>query len=166
MLLLYYLRQTGSKSSIKPVNIGVPQGSLLGPVLWNIYVDDMPAGYSRAIKYADDTTTYTPVTRSTNMSTLQEAANEINTWSVENKLTLNTKKTKTMILNLRKPPQLPDININGAAIENVKTFKLLGVHIDDRLTFADHVHHTTSKGRSKCHALTKLKRARLCFLSV
>ena len=151
------IRQSNTQSTSKPVEIGVPQGSLLGPVLWNLFVDNMPDKSATLIKYADDTTAYTTITKQKS-STLQAAADDITDWSSENHLTLNTSKTKTMIFNLRTQTDLPPITINDNEIETVETFRLLGVIIDTRLSFAAHVENLVNTCRSKCHGLTKMKR--------
>ena len=150
------IRQTNTRITTKPVDVGVPQGSLLGPVLWNIFVNDMPSSNANVIKYADDTTAYTEL-NGTN-SNLQIAANDISRWSTKNHLTLNTNKTKSMVISLKNRPDAPNITIANENIDEATTFKLLGVTVDCNLNFNNHVDNITSSGRSKCHGLTKLKR--------
>ena len=151
------VRSSNTKSKPKSVDIGVPQGSLLGPALWNIFVDDMPENTAKLVKYADDTTAYVKI-KKCNSSALQKCADEIAEWSSKNQLTLNTGKTKSMTLNLKTPPTTEAIRIDQIEIEDVDSFRLLGVTLDTHITFAPHVENITGTCRSKCHGLTKMKR--------
>ena len=116
----------------------------------------MPSSNANVIKYADDTTAYTKL-NGTN-SNLQIAANDISRWSTKNYLTLNTNKTKSMVISLKNRPDAPNITIANEKIDEATTFKLLGVTVDCNLNFNNHVDNITTSGRSKCHGLTKLKR--------
>ena len=128
------------KSSRKLIKFGVPQGSNLGPLLFLLYVNDLPNCLDQAkpSMFADDT----------NISASAESVNELeeklNTdlsniyqWLVANKLTLNVSKTEYMIIgsrnNLSKINVDPTIKIGGESINRVKTTKSLGVVIDDKL---------------------------------
>lgn len=166
-------RQSNSKSSPKTVHVGVPQGTLLGPILWNIFVNDLQPD-SKTIKYADDTTVYTTIKKkdpttinrtardhciSLLDNSIQKAASGVLSWSNDNGMSLNVSKTKSMFVSLRDNVYSTDpIVLNGSDIENVTVFKLLGVNIDSHLKFDTHVDIITSKARSKSYALVTLKR--------
>ena len=81
------LRRSEIRSADRPVEIGVPQGSLLGPVLWNIFVDYIPAEPAQLIKFADNTTAFSTVSKGNN-SKLQDAATAIYQWSGITHLTM------------------------------------------------------------------------------
>ena len=96
----YFVSVNGLKSDISTVNIGVPQGSTLGPLLFLLYVNDMK-NISRKIKlilFADDTTL---LFRSSNIehlnNTLETEANKVVNWLSANKLIINLTKTNTML---------------------------------------------------------------------
>ena len=138
-----FVEVDGHKSQLKPITIGVPQGSILGPLLFLIYINDIQNCTSilTAILYADDSTfsvcldnTDTPLTS----DTINMELNKINNWLNSNKLCLNVKKTKYMIFN--RTHSIPDIKleINGTELEEVKNFKFLGLTINNRLDWTPH----------------------------
>ena len=171
-------RATGERSSELSVSRGVPQGTILGPPLWSVYINDLPqkiadaSPSSETTIYADDVTSYQPVykqdaeltsisrtSRLMSNSPLQPALDAIQRWSLDNDMTLNTAKTKTMNVS----PSLNIIsdlglNVDSKQIEEVSEFKLLGVMIDTHLSFTSHVETTYSRAKSRLHALLTLKR--------
>jgi hypothetical protein len=145
-----YVNIDGVYSESKPVHFGVPQRSVLGPLLFLVFVNDLPTAVKHSVVdiYADDTTlSYSsdvknaPDTVSTN---LQRDIDETVKWSNENKMIVNKSKTKCMIVtgkrlvkHINKDQLL--VQINGKRLEQVKSQKLLGVTIDDKLCFDDHI---------------------------
>ena len=131
------------------VRHGVPQGSILGPLLFITYINDLPLhGTNAEIDLHADDTTLTSATHYDNVDTLQSslstAISEVNQWAMANKLLLNESKTK--VLNITGKRLLtridhdhhdPDLTIvvNGKKLENVHCAKLLGLEIDQELTF-------------------------------
>ena len=129
----------GAKSHPSIVKLGVPQGSILGPLLFSIYVNSLPECIHEGVidMYADDTT----LTVSANdASVLEEkltvALNKVMTWIKDNQLVLNTEKTCVMIIgsraNLRKIESFT-ISLKGDLINRVQFTKCLGVLIDEEL---------------------------------
>ncbi|NRB82011.1 MAG: reverse transcriptase family protein [Saccharospirillaceae bacterium] len=137
---------------------GVPQGSILGPLLFITYIYDMNdiTLYDKIIVYADDTTL---VVSGRNLTEAKQRCNSILTrfynYFTSNKLSLNPNKTKYMIFkprvrsNKNKKKQLDflniDIMINATILEQVKSIKFLGVIINDNLTWGEHKQHTHRK---------------------
>ena len=138
---------------------GVPQGTLLGPVCFLLHINDLHTDTSN-VKYVDDTTIWESCNIDGANSKIQAAADQAATWSSQNNMLLNTDKTKEMSIYFgRKPPQITPIHIAGKAIHTVHVFKLLGVMINDKLTWNDHVEFMVSKASRRIYFLCLLKRA-------
>jgi len=145
-----YVQYNSENSNILKVTSGVPQGSVLGPLLFIIFINDIinTTNNSEFIMFADDCTLYS---NSTNITDLITSTNlnlkTIYQWSLLNKIYINMKKTKFIFFTHTKGIAINniDIKINNVNIERVDTFKLLGVIIDSRLNFKSHINHVISK---------------------
>ena len=139
----------GVLSDSLPISYGVPQGSILGPWLFNIYVNDL-AHYIHnpaPVQYADDTTL---MAENSNFDTLfnqmQSTLNLFNKWSLANFLSLNSNKTKYIFFPSSKVfgPQ-PALSINNDYLFPVDTFKFLGIYVDQNLNFKEHIRQVRLK---------------------
>ena len=147
------------KSTALPVTMGAPQGTKLGPWLWLVYINDLlPA--CKTIKYADDVTTYSVIEKesSISQSNLQDSLNYTSDWAVNNNMLLNSKKTQLMKISLSNPKIDDSYSLDSAPISTSQTSKLLGVTIDARLSFSDHVDDVVSRTSFKIHSMRRLKR--------
>ena len=151
-----------STTSINPH--GVPQGSILGPLLFVLFINDLPLHVSSANTdlYADDTI----LTCSVNwmdmdrlQSSLNSAVSETVHWATANKLPLNEKKTKVLtIYGKRLSNRIPnDIVISGSQLENIQCAKLLGLENDKELTFHSHVDKLCKKLFQRIGILRKIR---------
>lgn len=150
----YQITQLNDSQSIPmSVSCGVPQGSTLGPLLFILYINDLPS-YIPDIHlklYADDTVFYTsaPTILEANM-VMNTAANKFSEWCGFNKLTINLQKSKCILFSNKKLPShkaqkdLVSIKIGGIQLDLVDHYKYLGVILDDRLTFHRHVNYLIS----------------------
>ena len=138
---------------------GTPQGTKSGPRDFKKMVKDMRAPLP-LYKYVDDTTLSEVCKRHVPSSKLQESADDIVSWCVENKMIINEKKTKEMIINFaKKPSTIPDLLINDQVIERVSSTKLLGVTISKTLSWEEHINNITGKASQRLYFLRLLKRA-------
>ena len=144
------------------VPCGVPQGSILGPLLFILYTNDLPNSLtnSKAILFADDTTIYTS---STNIVQLYESINKdldsLSEWFRANRLSLNISKTHYMLFgqNPVKIPETLSIKIMNEIIEHKQTVNFLGMYIDEKLDWHEHINYIKSKLRSGIYAMNKTK---------
>ena len=157
-----YVEFDGVKSITLPLTTGVPQGSILGPLLFIIYMNDvhMASSHFTPIVYADDTNLYSTIgafsinthPNSINNKELSDKINKelynISDWLAINKLSLNAKKTKYMVFHTkqRNISHLNlDLEINNHKIDRVSDFNFLGLTIDENLTWREHVQKISTK---------------------
>ena len=163
-LRLIYSYRVGRKERVKIDNkystwqeilFGVRQGSILGPLLFNIHMCDLFfVGESVDIaSYADDTTPYVCLDDiDLTIEKLEVKANDIFQWFNENTMKANADKCHLLItINEGR-----NISIGGEKIQNRKSEKLLGVTIDNKLSFTEHVQKICDKASQKLNALTRL----------
>lgn len=135
------------KTSFKYVECGVPQGSILGPLLFLLYINDMKhcSTILKFILFADDTTLYiSNESISSLFITLNTELSKLDEWFKANKLSLNVKKTKYSFFHKSKstdsiPLKLPDLAISNIKLEREKNIKFLGVMINENLKWNKHI---------------------------
>ena len=153
----------GTKSDEISISCGVPQGSILGPLLFLLFINDLPDVIkgSRIKLYADDAVLYTANKDLKSTIKIQTKNNEaIINWCNKNKLTLNASKTEAMWLtgNLKLDTENFKIKIYNNEINYVDSFKYLGLHIDTKLNFNKHLSVLSSKILKQRHLLGRCRR--------
>ena len=130
-----YVYYNGHASSMQNISCGLPQGSILGPLLFLIYVNDLAtvSEYIFSILFADDTNMFMS---DKDPQVLEQKFNselqKIFEWIQTNKLSLNIKKTQFMLFYGRKSiGYMPNIMINGSSLSRTQCVKFLGIMVDE-----------------------------------
>ena len=138
-----------SDSTAKILNIGVPQGSILGPLLFLVYVNEIPSISNRfnAVMFADDCTL---IFRNHILNNIISDCNlemeKFKIWSDANRLTLNLDKTKCLFISTIFRSLPPDsINLQNHTIDSVLDTKFLGLVIDKNLKYDKHIQYISGK---------------------
>ena len=136
-------RVDGHISNTGKVTFGTAQGSILGPLIFIIYVNDlfnMIRDKRDIIMYADDTLLMSSATDiKESVSKCQEMLDTVMLWCDTNKLSVNIKKKKFMYINSANVNPISVLKIKDKALDVVKNFEYLGMHIDNRLQMNKHV---------------------------
>ncbi len=155
----------GEISDFNSISLGVPQGSILGPILFLLYINDLPSAIKKCSVnlFADDTMFYASSSDPASaMLDLQEDINNSADWFRINRLSINTKKSCVQQIKSRynqaQFDEIPDISMDGLTLETKGNIKYLGVHIDNQLNWSTHVDETYKKIAPKMHLLRRLSR--------
>jgi len=141
------------RSDYRKVTYGVPQGSILGPILFNIYVADMKDQAScPCLQYADDTSLLFHCKPQELPSCVEKVNNNLRnlmSWSTDNNLIFNSTKTKTILFSTSQMSRVHNlagstltIKPQDEPIERVKSFKVLGITFTEHLKWNEHINRT------------------------
>lgn len=123
-----------------PVTSGVPQGSVLGPLLFLIYINDLPLHVSCHIRmFADDCVIYRTITNPSEQQALQHDLNSIQAWCDHWLMTLNPTKCKSLSFSRRQNPLTFPYTLGNVDLDRVESYKYLGVTLSYDLTWGAHV---------------------------
>ena len=124
------------KSTYLPISTGVPQGSVLGPLLFLIYINDLSlvSNIFSMLMYADDITLYYNIDQHVNEDDINVELAKLSEWLGANKLALNISKTKFMVFHTsNRAVKYPNLKINNTDIEHVFEFNFLGVILNSHM---------------------------------
>ena len=160
---MQYVLFNKTKSDLAIITTGIPQGSILGPLLFSIYVNDIINSSDKLqyLLYADDTTLYFNREHFTPHNANLEINNELSkvmNWLKLNKLSLNVQKTKYMTFHKSQKNVTPlNLSIDDMPIDSVDEFNYLGIILHERLTWKNHINMVTNKIAKVSGILNRLK---------
>ena len=157
----------GTSSSIElTVTDGVPQGSILGPLMFSLYINDLPSvvKFSIVESYVDDTKVYLSCSSKNNDSCLAKVSDDLRliaSWCCTNKLLINPDKSKHIFFGTKQLlSKVLDIRVPfiGQHLTPVSSVKDLGIILDLNLTFNEHVNTLTSSLISILFQISRVRR--------
>jgi hypothetical protein len=139
----------GAYSSALPVTQGVPQGSILGPLLFSLFINDISDSilFSRYHIYADDVQIYLSGSEEHIVSVINQINTDLTSiadWSTRNGLCLNSQKTQAIAITRQKPISMPSVKVNGIAIPFSPKVRNLGVFMNCNFTWNDQISSVVS----------------------
>ena len=156
-----FVHYKGSDSHVETIKCGVPQGSVLGPLLFIIYTNDLPGclNLTKSVLFADDTTVYLS---SKNITYLYTTMNiellNLTDWFRANKLSLNISKTNYMLFTYQKKQDNNiDLQLSNCNMQRINCVKFLGLYIDDKLKWDEHINMMKKKISKSFFAINKVK---------
>ena len=154
-----YTFVNGCKSTLSRVETGVPQGSVLGPLFFLLFINDLPKTTClETTLFADDACLSLG---SSSLKELQKSVNNelrnVNRWMQNNRLSLNLDKTFYMLIHKKKYEEELEIKINNVSIQRVTETKYLGIIIDHKLQWKAHIEHVSKKLAKSMWAICRIR---------
>ena len=145
-----YVSINGSDSEKIPLTHGVPQGSILGPLLFLVFINDFPKcnDFFKYTLFADDSTlscSFSNRDEGFIARTVNSELVPVNQWLINNKIKINYSKTHFIVFTYRKSINIPLLKFGNFNITEAISTKFLGITIDKNLKFEQHISNTTKK---------------------
>jgi hypothetical protein len=152
----------GVQSSLNLIKCGVPQGSVLGPLLFLLYINDIVKS-STLFKFnlfADDTSLFYSLDNNSKQDIshiVNQELDKISQWLGANKLSLNVKKSQLLVFSLSKNKPNIKLTINGEVLKEVQSAKYLGILIDNKLNWEEQINAVNLKLSKGLGLLAKIR---------
>ena len=152
----------GESSRLQFINCGVPQGSVLGPLLFLLYINDLPhiSNILQFYLFADDTNIYYEADNLDKLeSTINKELKKLHTWLIVNRLSLNIEKTNFVVFHPYNKPLTHKITLKiyKNAISEKDHVKYLGILIDSSLSWSNHIDNVSTKISKSIGLLYKIR---------
>ena len=135
----------GVSSSSIPVTSGVPQGSVLGPVLFLAYINDLPEQVTSQVRlFADDTVVYITIHKHTDSQILQDDLHKLELWEGKWNMEFNPSKCQVIHISTSRNPIDTSYTLHGQVLEATSSARYLGVDIANDLSWKPHINRITS----------------------
>ena len=142
----------GIQSDLVTVDSGVPQGTVLGPILFLLHINDLPSVISSKVRlFADDCLVYREIKNRQDQIALQKDLNLLENWGMR----FNAAKCNIMRMSRKQTPISTQYELSGQVLEEVKDAKYLGVTVSDELEWTKHINAITTKANSKLSFLRR-----------
>ena len=139
----------GAVSSFVAVRSGVPQGSVLGPTLFLLYINDLPDSVLKSSRlFADDTAVYSQIKSPIDQEQLQADLDSLAKWEDKWDMQFHPAKCTTLRCTQKRKPFNVDYTLHGHTLSNVPTAKYLGITLHQRMDWDDHINAICSKANS------------------
>jgi hypothetical protein len=137
----------GFCSSFVPVTSGVPQGSHLGPLLFNLFINDISTTFinSHILLYADDMKIFRIINSALDCVSLQKDLDRLCLYCAFNELYLNVKKCNVITFSRKPKPIVCNYTLDNVTLERVSVIRDLGIHLDNKLSFNSHINIITAR---------------------
>ena len=147
-------------SAAEELHAGVPQGAILSPLFFSIYINDIVQSADAEFNlFADDTSVYiTDQSATTLQQRLQAVLDKLARWFQQWAVTINTTKSTVLVLSRKRNVPLLDIQLDGQAIPQVSSHKHLGLVVNSRLSWLDHTNYIRAKAAKKMGLLRRIRR--------
>ena len=136
----------GTMSDEAEVVSGVPQGTVMGPLLFLVFINDLPESVNSSVKlFADDCLLYRPIRSTSDSTKLQDDLDKLEKWENDWKMAFHPQKCTTIHISKKRKPTICDYHLHGHTLESVPGGKYLGLYISKDLSWREHINQTTAK---------------------
>ena len=140
----------GISSSPVDVDSGVPQGTVLGPILFLLHINDLPSIVSSKVRlFADDCLIYKQIKNNNDQIELHRDLNLLESWGAKWGMRFNPAKCNIMRVSRKRSPFLHSYTLSGQVLGEVEDTKYLGVTLSDNLDWSKHITTTTTKANAR-----------------
>ena len=152
---------SGQSSDASPINASVPQGSILGPLLFSVFIDDLvDTCENQLYLYVDDSTLFAPI-RSVNerasvFTRLNRDLEKMRVWAAKWKVTFESTKCKALMLSRKRMPAIPDLYFGNTKLAVEMELSILGVAVDIKLLWSRHISNISKNAGQRLGALRKI----------